>query len=74
MPIDERLIDAAMPLVRALRTPDDIRRAHRVDKAIDTQGRATLDDRDFYPIRSPDGALWRIRVSNTGALTATKVT
>ena len=74
MPIDERLVDAATPLARALRPPEDIRRAHRVDRAIDTQGRVKLEDRDFLPLRSPDGSLWRIRVSNTGTLTATKVT
>ena len=69
-----RLEQALEPLAADIRSRDDITRAHRVDRAIDAQGHVKLEDRDFLPLRSPDGSLWRIRVSNTGALTATKVT
>lgn len=73
MPINERLIAAAMPLARALKSDEDIRRAIRVDQAIDHDGKANLHGRDFLPLQSPDGSTWRIRVSNTGVMTATKV-
>lgn len=74
MPLNERLIVAAMPLVRAFKSDEDIRRAIRVDQAIDHDGTPNLKGRNFLPLQSPDGSAWRIRVSNTGAITATKVT
>ncbi len=74
MPINERHIDAAMPIARAIASPEDIRRAIRVDQAIDHDGTPNLKGRSFLPLQSPDGSTWRIRVSNTGVITATKVT
>lgn len=72
MPINERLVDAAMPIARMMRTPADAERARRVERGLDAQGRPVLDDRDFLPLRSPDGSVWRIRVDNSGVITATK--
>lgn len=51
---------------------DAIRRQRRVDRAIDETGKVIIDPPDFARIRSPDGSVWRIKVSNTGVITATK--
>lgn len=72
MPINEALVKAAEPLVGTLRRREDIDRARRVERAIDNTGAVILEGRDFIPVRSPDGSTWRIRVSNTGVISATK--
>lgn len=69
MPIDERLITAAEPLASVIFPAEKARREHELEQAV----KQLVEGRDFLPLRSPDGSLWRIRVSNTGALTATKV-
>ena len=74
MATSERLIDAAEPIARAIKSSADIRRDRLVDRAIDPQGRPVLDDRDFLELTSPDGTVWRIRVDNSGNLTTTQVT
>ena len=74
MPTNERLIDAAEPIAQAIKSAADIRRSHLVDKAIDPQGRPVIEGWDFIPVRSPDGSTWRIRVSDGGVITASKVT
>jgi mRNA-degrading endonuclease RelE of RelBE toxin-antitoxin system len=51
---------------------DAIRRQRRVDRAIDESGKVIIDPPDFSRQRSPDGSIWRIKVGNTGVITATK--
>ena len=69
---DEELETATIRLGGVLVTADDMRRARRVERAIDAQGRPNLEGLDFIPLRSPDGSTWRIRVDNAGALSASK--
>ena len=69
MAVDETLIKAAMPLARVISDPDTKR---RVERAIANDGSVILDGRDFLPLRSPDGSVWRIRVDNAGVISATK--
>jgi len=71
---NERLVAAAGPIVRALRPPDDIRRARRVDRVIDTAGRVINEARTFVRLQSPDGSVWRVKVTDAGAITTTKET
>lgn len=74
MSTNERLIDAALPIVRLNKKAQDFDRDRRIDQAIDAQGRVILDDRDFYPIRStPSGKLMRLRVADDGTVYATEV-
>ncbi len=72
--MSERLDRACEELVGLVRPSEDIQRNQRVDRAVDTDGRVDLSGRDFLPVKSPDGSTWRIRVDNSGTLTATKVT
>ena len=51
---------------------DAIRRQRRVDRAIDETGKPVLDNLDFISVRSADGNLWRIKVSNTGVISVTE--
>lgn len=70
--INDALVDAAMPIVRALKPREDIQRARRVEMAIAPDGTAIDNAPPFRRLTSPDGSVWRIRVSNTGVITATK--
>ncbi len=71
---NERLVKAAGPIVRAMHSPESVRRAQRVDRAIDNAGRVIQEPRPFVRLRSPDGSVWRLKVSDAGAITATKET
>lgn len=64
---------AVQDLVRTLIPGEDIQRARRVDHGLDNAGKPILDGRDFLPLRSPDGSVWRIRISDTGMISAKKV-
>lgn len=70
MSSSERLVDAAMPIINAMRPREDYDRARRVEAGLDNEGRPIIDNRDFLPLRSPDGSVWRVRISNTGVLSA----
>ncbi len=59
-------------LAETLIPPDAIRRDRRVDLAVTNDGKPVLTGRTFLPVQSPDGSVWRITVSNTGVITATK--
>ena len=72
MPINERLVDAARPMVEALMPRESFDRARRVERGLDNQGRPIIDPRDFFSLRSPDGSVWRVRISDTGVLSAIK--
>ncbi|MDQ3654106.1 MAG: hypothetical protein M3457_03360 [Chloroflexota bacterium] len=68
----EETVDLLSPSAAELLPKDAIRRQRRVDRAIDDAGRIIIDPPDFSRQRSPDGSVWRIKVSNTGVITATK--
>lgn len=71
---NERLVDAAMPIVRALRPPEVIRRNRRVDRAIDQGGRVINQAQTFVRlIDQQDGSIWRVKVV-AGAITLTRET
>lgn len=53
---------------------DAIKRDRRVDLAVTNDGKPVLSGRTFLPVQSPDGSVWRITVSNTGVIAATKET
>lgn len=69
----EQLRQAARSLSRAISVAQETSITRRTERALDNQGQVVLGYRDFLPIRSPDGSLWRIRVSDTGVITAHKV-
>lgn len=71
---NERLIAAAGPIVRALKSRQDIDRARRVDQAIDSRGNPIISGWPFLELRSPNGTLWRIRVDDAGNVHTSHVT
>jgi len=71
MAVSDELIRAAEPLARLIHDPATKR---KVERAIAEDGQVILDGRDYLPLRSPDGSVWRIRVDNAGTITATKET
>lgn len=59
-------------LAATLIPAEAIKRDRRVDMAVTNDGKPVLTGRTFLPVLSPDGSTWRITVSNTGVITATK--
>ncbi len=51
---------------------DAIRRQRRVDRAIDEGGNVIINPPDFSRQRSPDGSVWRLKVSDAGVGSWTK--
>lgn len=74
MPITEGQAEAARKIMESILPPEHYDRARRVDRGLDNQGHPVIDPRDFMSLRSPDGSVWRVRVSNTGVLTTKKET
>lgn len=72
MSTNDDLETATIRLAATLEPASALQRARRVDRAISADGRPILEGRDYLPLRSPDGATWRVRVDNAGVLTATK--
>ena len=72
MTVRDEQVDAAMPLARALVTRERVQRDTAVDRALAPDG-SPRQAPEFVAIKSPDGSVWRVRVSNSGTLTATKV-
>ena len=68
---DQQIVNALMPAVEAMKA-DDIRRGQRVDRRIGDDSLLIIEPPVFWRTRSPDGSIWRIKVSNTGAITASK--
>lgn len=66
MPLNERLVDAAAPIARMMRTPADVDRARRIERGLDNEGRPVLEPREFIAMRAPDGSVWRYRIDNSG--------
>jgi hypothetical protein len=72
MAIDETLVDLWEPVVRRIRPAREIDQERRVDRAIDASGNPVLENLPFLSVRSPDGSVWRIKVSNSGVITTAK--
>jgi len=68
----EETVDLLSASAAELLPKDAIRRQRRVDRAIDETGKVIIDPPDFSRQRSPDGSVWRIKVSNTGVITTVK--
>lgn len=72
MPTNEALIKAAEPLARVLKPREQFDVHRRVNRAIDNAGRVIQDAQPFIRLQSPDGSVWRVKVSDAGALSAVK--
>lgn len=72
MRISEDLLKSGEPTIRVLRPREDFDRARRVERAIDNAGHVIQKPQSFVRLASPDGSVWRVKVSNTGALSAVK--
>jgi hypothetical protein len=68
----EDLIKTAGSLVRVIRSPDDIDRARRLERAIDGAGNVIAKPQPFIRLQSEDGSIWRFKVDNTGTTSAVK--
>jgi hypothetical protein len=74
MPINERHIAAVGPIAELLVTQEDVDARQRVFRAIDPDGTVDPGVQPWFRLRSPDGSVWRVKVTNAGALTTTKET
>lgn len=68
---DQQLADALMPAVAAL-AEAPIRMAMRYERAHDEQGNNLSEPPMFLRVRSDDGSIWRLKVSNAGVITPVK--
>ncbi len=68
---DQQITDALAPSVAAL-AAEHIARGQRIERAIDAAGNVIIDPPDFLRVKSPDGSIHRLKVSNTGVLTTAK--
>lgn len=59
--IADRMATVALP-------DESLQAIERVRRSTDNQGNVRLEGRDFIPLRSPDGTVWRVRVRNDGTL------
>ena len=69
----DQLRTLAEPAAAALVSIDQVQREAAVDRALSRDG-SPRQVPDFRELRSPDGSVWRERISNTGTVTWTKVT
>lgn len=68
---DQQIVNELMPAVEAMKA-DDIRRGQRVDRRIGADSLLIIEPPMFWRTRSPDGSIWRLKVSNTGVGSWTK--
>lgn len=68
---DQQIVNELMPAVEAMKA-DDIRRGQRVDRRIGADSLLIIEPPMFWRTRSPDGSIWRIKISNTGVLSTAK--
>lgn len=66
--MSERLDRVAQKLARVVIPDKTLDAVERTMRATDNQGNIIISGRDFIPLRSPDGTIWRVRVANDGTL------
>jgi hypothetical protein len=71
--MDTRLEKAVESLAARIVSPERIDAERRVRTAINSAGEVIQTPRPFILLRSPDGSVWRVKVSDTGALSSVKV-
>ncbi len=68
---EQQIVNEMMPAVEAI-AADHIQRGQRVDRRIGADSLLIIEPPVFWRTRSPDGSIWRIKVSNTGVMSTAK--